>query len=218
MSGFIATDNPGNHFITREHPEYRVQSQTRAMYRDLYAGGAQFKVNAANYLIRRHKEPNDIYFERLSRVFYENYIGSIVDWYTATLFRREPVIQFQGDNTAGKDFFCEFIEDCDRGRTTLSAFFRRQITEALVFGRAYTAIDFPQSSGPAVSRAHEDAEGLSRAYLVDYSAADLINWSYDDNGVFEWVVLRTSAFRQASVHDGNWVAVLRPRTLRTLCR
>jgi hypothetical protein len=204
MSGFIATDNPGNHFITREHPEYRVQSQTRAMYRDLYAGGAQFKVNAANYLIRRHKEPNDIYFERLSRVFYENYIGSIVDWYTATLFRREPVIQFQGDNTAGKDFFCEFIEDCDRGRTTLSAFFRRQITEALVFGRAYTAIDFPQSSGPAVSRAHEDAEGLSRAYLVDYSAADLINWSYDDNGVFEWVVLRTSAFRQASVHDGNW--------------
>jgi len=37
--------------------------------------------NAFEYLIRRHKEPNDIYAERLSRVFYENYIGSIIDWY-----------------------------------------------------------------------------------------------------------------------------------------
>ena len=35
--------------------------------------------------------------ERLTRVFYENYVGSIVDWYAATLFRREPVLTFEGD-------------------------------------------------------------------------------------------------------------------------
>ncbi len=200
----MGNENPGYHFITREHPEYRVESQSRAMYRDLYAGGAEFKANAANYLIRRHKEPNDIYFERLSRVFYENYIGSIVDWYTATLFRREPAIQFRGDNAAGKSFFCQFIDDCDRARTNLSTFFRRQITQALIYGRAYTAIDFPQAPGPAISRAHEDAEGLSRAFLVDYSPGELINWSYDENGSFDWVVLRTSAFSQLNVRDEGW--------------
>ena len=39
---------------------------------------------------RGSREPGDVYSERLSRVFYENYIGSIVDWYAATLFRQEP--------------------------------------------------------------------------------------------------------------------------------
>ncbi len=76
-------------------------------YRDLYAGGEQFKLNADRYLVRRQKEPGDVYAERLSRSFYENYIGSIVDWYTATLFRREPVLAFEGNNERAKNFFAE---------------------------------------------------------------------------------------------------------------
>ena len=40
----------------------------------------QLKANASEYLCRRQKEPGDVYGERLSHVFYENYIGSIVDW------------------------------------------------------------------------------------------------------------------------------------------
>jgi len=31
-------------------------------------------------------------------VFYENYAGSIVDWYASTLFRREPLILAEGDD------------------------------------------------------------------------------------------------------------------------
>ena len=65
-------------------------------YRDLYAGGEQFGFMRSDYLVRRQREPGDVYAERLSRVFYENYIGSIVDWYAATLFRQEPVLTFEG--------------------------------------------------------------------------------------------------------------------------
>jgi len=43
-------------------------------------------------------------------VFYENYIGSIIDWYAATLMRREPVITYDGPNEAGKQFFAAFSE------------------------------------------------------------------------------------------------------------
>ena len=60
-------------------------------FRDLYVGGEQFKDNADRYLVKRQREPGDVYSERLGRAFYENYIGSIIDWYAATLFRREPV-------------------------------------------------------------------------------------------------------------------------------
>ena len=42
-----------------------------------------------------------MYVERSSRVFYENYTGSIIDWYAATLMTREPLLQFDGPNERG---------------------------------------------------------------------------------------------------------------------
>ena len=66
--------------IDREHPDYVARKAMWKKYRDLYTGGEQFRINAQDYLIRRQREPGDVYAERLSRVFYENYIGSIVDW------------------------------------------------------------------------------------------------------------------------------------------
>jgi hypothetical protein len=97
--------------IELEHPEYVAKKQMWKKYWDLYAGGEQLKENAAEYLTRRLKEPLEVYNERLDKVFYENYIGSIIDWYAATLFRREPVIQIDGHNESGRRFFSAFTED-----------------------------------------------------------------------------------------------------------
>src|SRR5215212_11968766 len=97
--------------INVEHPHYVARKAMWRKYRDLYAGGEQIKANAPDYLSQRQKEPADVYGERLSRVFYENYIGSIIDWYAATLFRREPEVLLEGANIAGRKFFSEFAED-----------------------------------------------------------------------------------------------------------
>ena len=200
-----------NRFITLEHPDYVGGRYTRSMYRDLYAGGERFKANASSYLVRRHKEPNDVYFERLDRVFYENYVGSIIDWYTATLFRREPVIQFEGANEGSKRFFNGFVNNCDRNGTTLAEFYRQQMIEALICGRSFIAIDFPKVPGLAYSRAQEDAIGISRAFLTPYSADEVINWSHDQDGALEWVVIRTTVLRQSDIrserrqHCTRWI-------------
>ncbi len=190
--------------IEREHPQYAPRKAMWRMYRDLYAGGEQLKANASEYLVRRQKEPLDVYSERLNQVFYENYIGSIVDWYAATLFRREPIVSFEGANDAAKAFFCGFTEDCDRRQTALADFFRKQLIEALVGGASYILVDFPRLPARPSNRAEEDALGASRAYLVDYRPEDLINWSYDDAGNFDWVVLRTSGLRFDQA-DGAWL-------------
>jgi hypothetical protein len=182
--------------IDREHPEYTLKKAAWKTYRDLYAGGEQFRANAASYLIRRHKEPPDIYAERLRRVFYENYLGSIIDWYAATLFRREPIITVEGDSDIGKTFFSAFIENCDLKGTSLTDFFRKQITEAMVSGSAYILVDFPQRIGEPRNRAEEEAKGWTRAYLVGYRPEEVINWGYDSNGRLDWVVLRTEFLRQ----------------------
>jgi hypothetical protein len=190
--------------IDREHPEYAAKKAMWKKYRDLYAGGEQIRENAFEYLVRRHKEPNDIYAERLSRVFYENYIGSIIDWYAATLMRREAALLLDGGDEAAKGFYNVFAEDCDLKGTSLAEFFRQQIVQTLVQGRSYIVVDFPRSPVSVSNRAEEDAVGRSRAYLVDYSPEELINWSYDDRGGLEWAVIRTSSLRKSKVTESEW--------------
>jgi hypothetical protein len=190
--------------INREHPEYASRKTMWGRYRDLYAGGEQLREHASQYLARRHKEPNEIYAERLNRVFYENYIGSIVDWYAATLLWRAPVVTFDGMGTSAKRFYAELSGDCDFKGTTLTEFFRQGFVEALVCGSSYIVVDFPRANGPAATRAEEDASGRSRAYLVNYGPDEVINWSYDETGQMEWVVIRTACLQQSKVTDEKW--------------
>jgi hypothetical protein len=190
--------------INLEHPQYVARKQTWKRYRDLYFGGEHFKNSAGAYLIQRQREPRDVYGERLARAFYENYVGSIVDWYASTVFRREPMLTFDGENEAGKQFFGEFVEDVDRRGTPLADFFRRQFADVLVTGTSYALVDFPRLERKPENRAQEEALGASRAYLVEYGAESLINWSRDDSGNYEWVVLRTTAIKKDRVEDADW--------------
>jgi hypothetical protein len=196
--------------IDLEHPDFKRQKWMWRTYRDLYAGGHQFKFRAADYLLRRQKEPLDVYSERLHRVFYENYIGSIIDWYASTVFRREPSLQFDGGLASGREFLGELADDCDLKGTKLSNFFRRCFIDTLVAGRSHILIDFPRVSNVPLNRAEEDSSGMSRAFLVRFEAEDLVNWSCDQHGAYEWVVLRTKMQRQRDIdspevlHETFW--------------
>jgi len=189
--------------ITREHPDYTVSKPILRKYSDLYAGGEQLKSRAADYLASRQKEPPDVYAERLSRVFYENYIGSIIDWYSATLFRREPALSFETQDGPAKAFYSSFAEDCDLRGTSLASLLRQQFVGTLVYGRSYVLLDFPRANIEPTTRAEEDLYGMSRAYLVDYGAENLINWSRDERGIFDWVVLRQRSQRTDSPGCGG---------------
>jgi hypothetical protein len=190
--------------IDREHPEYLALKHVWRRYRDLYIGGERLKLHAQEYLLPRQREPGDVYTERLSRAFYENYIGSIVDWYSATLFRREPVVTFEGTNARGRDFFAGLMDEVDLKGTVLSDFFRAQFVESLITGSSYVLVDFPRTAEKAGTRAEEDATGASRAYLVPYAADDVINWNLDEQGNLDWVVIRQKLIKKDRVEDPEW--------------
>ncbi len=191
-------------WINREHPDYLAKKAMWRKYRDLYAGGEQFRRNAGEYLVRRSKEPQEVYAERLHRVFYENYIGSIIDWYGATLMRREPALLVEGRNDRGRRFYIDLAENCDLRGTDLSEFFRSQLVQALTYGTSYVAVDFPRTAVAPQNRAEEDESGRSRAYLASYTPEELINWSHDREGNLLWTVLRTESRRQNRVEDSEW--------------
>ena len=195
--------------IEQEHPDYVARRSMWRMYRDLYAGGEQLKSNAHEYLNRRVKEPNEVYGERLSKVFYENYAGSIIDWYSSTLFRREPVLHIEGRNDYGRRFFNALADDCDLKGSNLTDFYRKQVVEMLVCGSSYILVDFPAPRRAAVNRAEEEASGASRAYLVPYSAQEVVNWSRDEQGNFDWVVIRTESRRKESPEASDWTVETR---------
>ena len=152
--------------IDQEHPEYAFRRRVWHQYRDLYVGGEQFKARADRYLVRRQKEPLDVYAERLNRSFYENYVGSIVDWYTATLFRREPVLTFEGNNERAGPFFGKFIDDCDlKGGGASRSSSGGQFVEALICGRSYILVDFPRQSGPGRNESGRRRAGRLKGLL-----------------------------------------------------
>ena len=190
--------------INREHPDYVTRKGMWRRYRDLYSGGEQLRERASEYLARRNREPSQIYAERLGRVFYENYIGSIVDWYAATLMHRAPNVTFEGNSPAAKTFYADLSNNCDLRGTSLSEFFRQRFVDTLVCGASYIVADFPRANGAAATRAEEDASGRSRAYLTSYGADEVINWNYDETGGLEWIVIRTSCLQQSKVTDAKW--------------
>lgn len=184
--------------LNTEHSRYRDRKQMWSRYWDFYVGGEQLRRNAGQYLTRRQKEPNDVYGERLGRVFYENYLGSCVDWYAAALFRAEPRIAVEATDSKTREFYAQFIEDCDCRGTGLLETAKKAFVETLVLGESHLLIDFPRVEGEAHNRAEEDALGKSRAYLARFSPRDLINWKTDSQGALEWAVVKTEESYQVA--------------------
>ena len=169
-------------------------------YRDLYAGGEQLKTNAAEYLTPRQKEPPDVYSERLSKVFYENYVGSIIDWYAATLFRREPVLHIEGRRCRRPEVLQRvrgrLRPEGNEPQRFLPPAADRSAGVRACHTRWWTFRSVRSRLGTGRRRM---LAGLSRAYLVDYPAESLINWSLDARGNYEWVVLRNELSRGRAI-------------------
>lgn len=168
--------------LTGESEEYQSWKPVLETYTDLYSGGAQFKAKAQKYLYRRHREPGEIFQERSDRAFYENYIGSIIDWYASTLFRREAIITISEASDQEAKFYFSFLQNCDKNGSNISDFFRKRFNEALVYGKSYICLEFPFRSEVYSNRYEESLFGADRPYLVGHSPLNTVNKMYGESG------------------------------------
>jgi hypothetical protein len=192
-------------YIDREHREFLLGKRLWQRYNDLYEGGEQLKEHAEQFLVRRQKEPQDVYFERLGRLFYENYVGSIIGWYGATVFRREPTISFETPVERVRQFYSMFSDNCDGKSTRLCDLVKQVFTETLVYGKAHVLVDFPASPAKVSTRAEEEALDLSTPLLVSYPPSAMTNWSKDSKGKYDWIVIRETNVKQPDVTNPELV-------------
>lgn len=189
--------------LEAKHPDYALNCGAWSDYELLYKGGRLLKESASRFLIRRPKEPEDVYSARLKRFIYTNLVGTIAGWYAAKLFRREPEIDLAPMGSDAKlpadrqTFFDDFLANVDRRQTSFIDFFRDVFSDLLIYGRSYYLLDLPylDPNQTITKQDQMDAGGLN-PYLCLYKPVQVTNWATDTDGNLKWVLLTTKSEEQ----------------------
>lgn len=182
------------------HPDY-----DGTLYRELalfYEGGAALIKAAKNptafglpkdheILLRRFKEDEGLYKDRLRRMYTLGYFGPIVDMFRACIFSDEPAIEIDNDD-GEQEFFTQFSDDIDGRGTNLAEWMGRSFVEAATSGAVLALVDFPSISvvdgekKRPQDRNEEEAMGLRDPRLVLIHRQQLLDFGRDDAGNLVW--------------------------------
>ena len=107
-------------------------------------------------------------------------------------------------NERARQFFSEFIEDCDLKGTNLTEFFRQRYRGALVYGRSHILVDFPRwtAAGEPGGRGCERGSREPTWWVIRLRTSSTGAWTSAGN--YEWVVLRTTDFGNPNIEDAEW--------------
>jgi hypothetical protein len=172
--------------IDVQHADYTTYIDAWNQLELLHAGGVRLKNQAQMFLMRRPKEMVDVYMERGKRFVYQDILGTIVGWYVAKLYEREPRIDIE----TGDEFYEKFLKDCDRSGGTFVDADRDHFINQLLYGRSYALIDLPRVESEIASRADEIEAGIE-PYLTIWDPRTVINWQTDEDGNFNWIVMKS---------------------------
>ena len=142
-------------------------------------------------LVRRPKEPQEIYNARVAGFTYQPILPSITGWYTSKLFERNAEIT----GLSPDEFWVDFKNDCDRNGASLEACSSEVFRNAFLYTTAYTLIDTP-GQNPDVnmaSYADQKEAGVLDPYLCNFSPSQVTNYTLDRFGALNSIVIRTDS-------------------------
>ena len=193
--------------LTRKNPEYLGDYWDKI--EALYCGGRDLLMNQRmlpEVLHRWGGETEASYTARKKCAFYENHMGSVIDYVAASLGADPLVLSEEGKEQDG-DFWERFTGNVSPPRateSTLSDFMVEQARTALIYGRAWTLVDLPAMAEPLiiVSEAEQREAGLLTPFLVPISPTNVIDWEVDDDGRLLWAMMHDRAERRLTP-DGD---------------
>ena len=178
-----------------KHPDYKKFQGEWQFFWQSFEGGQEYirggtdildpdvfpksgETKAVNLI--KHKRESDLTFKaRLSRAFYLNYCGAIIDTYISHLNKQAPVVEAK--NVGNWD---RFMEDVNRRGDSMVEFRHDMQAAAMAIGHCFILVDKPK--GQAASAADEIERGLLPFYTL-YYPWDVWDWQLDRFGEPYWV-------------------------------
>lgn len=173
--------------LNQTHELYRELEPVRRKARDLTGGSIPVKKARESYLFRTQNESSEQYELRLKRAVYDNWPRVVLEMRQAMLWNRMPSRKLPAP-------IAEYEKDVDGRGTHADAFFQAVSEAAATDGISWILVDAPRESGleeegKVLTRYDEQALGL-RARFVHLLAADVLDWSWGEDGQLEYVVIR----------------------------
>ncbi len=190
--------------LSQKHPEYN-----RGLWDlmdALYEGGESITPEIRHRLLPRGVNENPLLHDvRCDSAAYINYMGEIVDFFAAAVFRKTLSVHTGDDKkkVEPEAVYQDFFEDADGRGGRLEDVLKSALTQALVTKRAYIGIDLPRPSAGAEvnSLADEERLGLDEPNAFEIKPAELIDWREGDDGFFEWAILHRQIRERKTPED-----------------
>jgi len=169
--------------LNQQHPAHDAERLRRLSA--LKAGGPEWRALLEDWLPKRAVEPSDVHTERHALALYQNHAGPMVSLIAAMLFSDAPSWEgLEGDYWDG------LANDCDGKGTPWRQWWRDRFEDAQTGRKSFVWVNLPARGEDTVvaSRADEERAGLLDAYLVAFTADQVIDWETDARGRLLWLI------------------------------
>lgn len=197
--------------LNERHPSCdRDKSRT---LRALYEGGDAFKAELNEFLPQQPAEPPNQYALRKKVAVYRNYVGPIVDFFTALLFASAPVVNAKRRGAEDLEtklppFYSQFEKDCDRAGTNLIDAFKEMLGDAMVVSRSWAWLqhEMPGAAQPT-NLADFQKLGTGDTWVRVLKDEQVLDWETDELGNIAMLVVFDQTAKRTSLSGGRNVIV-----------
>lgn len=178
----------------RVHPLHGRYLSEWNFYEEASQGGKDFYSNEDNLFSHRLEDQAGDYDDRLARVYYLNYCSLVCAIYADYIFkeivRRPPEPKLDGwrINTDGRG-------------TDIDTFMNHVSYLSSIYGQVHVVVDSPYAADINVPlHVYKANEDRFNPYSVIVKPQDLRDWSVDEFGNYNWVLIRSRGYGDASPH------------------
>jgi hypothetical protein len=172
--------------IKRRHPRYEEKLDHWNFIESTYEGGRDwFGPNIFRYM----KEGEQEFKDRLSRAYRFNHTKQVVDLVDKYLFKME-IARKRDDAPEGIQ---KFWRDATLSGLDIDEQSKRISTETSKYGRVYVVVDSTVRPDAAPVSREDEKKGEARLYSYIVPPQDMLDFSKDELGNWNWVLMREHA-------------------------
>ncbi len=172
----------------RTHPLYSKYIGEWEFFAEAAQGGHEYYKNEDNLFTHRLEGQAGDFQDRLDRVYYLNYSNLVCAIYADYIFKE--IVRRPPHNEID-----EWRTNVDGRGTDIDTFMNNVSYLSSVYGQVHVFVDSPSNSGVEIPLHQYKADKERYApYAVIVKPEDLRDWSVDEFGNYNWVLIRTAGY------------------------